>query len=112
MTSQGVRRAKLNMGRRQAFRGCRMLPYMDDFQFFVSSRAQAYAVRDRLTCLLGPLGPADPPTRANVRFNLRELHDVLRTKDSWSERVKMTHQLRRDLEWWVAVPNHSNGRSI
>eukprot|EP00873_Tetraselmis_striata_P000020 jgi/Tetstr1/420284/TSEL_001033.t1 len=24
----------------------------------------------------------------------------------------MTHQLRRDLEWWVAVPNHSNGRSI
>eukprot|EP00873_Tetraselmis_striata_P025550 jgi/Tetstr1/445814/TSEL_033455.t1 len=24
----------------------------------------------------------------------------------------MTRQFRRDLEWWVAVPNHSNGRSI
>eukprot|EP00873_Tetraselmis_striata_P018313 jgi/Tetstr1/438577/TSEL_027128.t1 len=43
---------------------------------------------------------------------LRELHDVLRTKDSWSGLVKMTHQLRRDLERWVAVPSHSNGRSI
>eukprot|EP00873_Tetraselmis_striata_P038840 jgi/Tetstr1/459104/TSEL_004554.t1 len=43
---------------------------------------------------------------------LRELHDVLRTKDSWSGRVKMTHQLRRDLEWWGAVPNLSSGRSI
>eukprot|EP00873_Tetraselmis_striata_P022075 jgi/Tetstr1/442339/TSEL_030479.t1 len=40
------------------------------------------------------------------------MHDVLRTKDSWSGRVKMTRQLRRDLEWWVAVPNHNNGRSI
>eukprot|EP00873_Tetraselmis_striata_P005325 jgi/Tetstr1/425589/TSEL_016010.t1 len=47
-----------------------------------------------------------------VRFNPRELHDVLRIKDSWSGRVKITHQLRRDLEWWVAIPNHSNGRSI
>eukprot|EP00873_Tetraselmis_striata_P020172 jgi/Tetstr1/440436/TSEL_028769.t1 len=24
----------------------------------------------------------------------------------------MTHQLRRELEWWLAVPSHSNGRSI
>eukprot|EP00873_Tetraselmis_striata_P042761 jgi/Tetstr1/463025/TSEL_007963.t1 len=49
-----------------------------------------------------------------ARFYLRELHDVLRTKDSWSGRVKMTHQLiRHDLEWWVAVPpNHSNNRSV
>eukprot|EP00873_Tetraselmis_striata_P045019 jgi/Tetstr1/465283/TSEL_009984.t1 len=73
------------------FRGRRMLPYMDDLLFFASIRAQAYA-------------PA--------WFYLRELHDVLRTKNSWSGRVKMTHQLRRNLEWWVAVPNHSNGRSI
>eukprot|EP00873_Tetraselmis_striata_P034560 jgi/Tetstr1/454824/TSEL_041704.t1 len=40
VTSQGVRRAKLSIGRRQAlrsnFRGCRMLPYMDDFLFFAS----------------------------------------------------------------------------
>eukprot|EP00873_Tetraselmis_striata_P025409 jgi/Tetstr1/445673/TSEL_003478.t1 len=39
-----------------------------------------------------------------ARFYLREMHDVLRTKDSLSGRVKMTHQLMRDLEWWVAVP--------
>eukprot|EP00873_Tetraselmis_striata_P019723 jgi/Tetstr1/439987/TSEL_028348.t1 len=36
------------MGRRQAlrnhFRGCRMLPCMDAFPFFASSRAKAYAV--------------------------------------------------------------------
>eukprot|EP00873_Tetraselmis_striata_P021831 jgi/Tetstr1/442095/TSEL_030254.t1 len=44
---------------------------------------------------------------------MREPHDVLRTKDSWSGRVKMTHeQLLRNLEWWMVVPNHSNGRSI
>eukprot|EP00873_Tetraselmis_striata_P019085 jgi/Tetstr1/439349/TSEL_027787.t1 len=24
----------------------------------------------------------------------------------------MTHQLRRNLEWWTTVPNHNNGRSI
>eukprot|EP00873_Tetraselmis_striata_P015296 jgi/Tetstr1/435560/TSEL_024463.t1 len=33
--------------------------------------------------------------------------------DSWSGRVKMTRQLRRDLECMaVTVPNHSNGCSI
>eukprot|EP00873_Tetraselmis_striata_P033315 jgi/Tetstr1/453579/TSEL_040547.t1 len=47
-----------------------------------------------------------------ARFYFRELHDVPRTKDSWSGRVKRTHQLRRDQEWWVAVPGHNNGRSI
>jgi hypothetical protein len=27
-------------------------------------------------------------------------------------RVRLTHQLRRDLEWWRAVPTQNNGRSI
>eukprot|EP00873_Tetraselmis_striata_P017522 jgi/Tetstr1/437786/TSEL_026440.t1 len=44
VTSEGVRRAKLSMGQRHALRshflGCRVLPYMDDFRFFASSRAQ------------------------------------------------------------------------
>eukprot|EP00873_Tetraselmis_striata_P017017 jgi/Tetstr1/437281/TSEL_026010.t1 len=69
VTSQGVRRAKLSMGRRQAlrshFRGCRMLPYMD-FMFFASRR--------RAQFLFLAIKPA--------RFYLRKLHDVLRTKDS------------------------------
>eukprot|EP00873_Tetraselmis_striata_P015858 jgi/Tetstr1/436122/TSEL_024969.t1 len=47
-----------------------------------------------------------------ARFHLREMHDMVRTKDSWSGRVNTTHRLRRDLEWWVAVPNHGNGCSI
>eukprot|EP00873_Tetraselmis_striata_P033007 jgi/Tetstr1/453271/TSEL_003953.t1 len=46
-----------------------------------------------------------------ARFYLRELHDVLRTKDSWSGRVKMTHQLPHDLEFsgygWGAVLNET-----
>eukprot|EP00873_Tetraselmis_striata_P005697 jgi/Tetstr1/425961/TSEL_016311.t1 len=67
VTSQGMRRAKLSMGRRQAmrshFRGCRMLPYMDAFLFFASSRAQAYAVRDCLTSLLGRLGLSRHPDK-------------------------------------------------
>eukprot|EP00873_Tetraselmis_striata_P020626 jgi/Tetstr1/440890/TSEL_029162.t1 len=104
LTSQGVRRAKLNMGRRQAprshFRGCRMLPYMDEFMFFAFSRAHADDVRDRLTSLLGKLSHSMHPDTG------------LWEPDSRSGRVKMTHQLRHDLEWWVAVPNHNNGRSI
>eukprot|EP00873_Tetraselmis_striata_P044139 jgi/Tetstr1/464403/TSEL_009196.t1 len=48
-----------------------------------------------------------------ARFYLRELHyDVLLTKDSWSGRVKMTHLLRRVLEWLAAILGHINGRSI
>eukprot|EP00873_Tetraselmis_striata_P021888 jgi/Tetstr1/442152/TSEL_030304.t1 len=47
-----------------------------------------------------------------ARLILRGLHDVPRTKDSWSGRIKMTHPLRYDLEWWVAVHGHSNGSCI
>eukprot|EP00873_Tetraselmis_striata_P043404 jgi/Tetstr1/463668/TSEL_008529.t1 len=111
------------MKRRQALRnhfcGCRMLPYMDDFSLFASSWVQAYAVCDRLTSLLGRLARV-PTCLAQfmflafkpAQFDLRELHDVLRTRDSWSGRVRMTHQLRRNLKWSLAVPNHSNGHSI
>eukprot|EP00873_Tetraselmis_striata_P020630 jgi/Tetstr1/440894/TSEL_029166.t1 len=38
---------------------------------------------------------------APARFYLREPHDVLKTRDSWSGRVKLTRQLERDLQWWV-----------
>eukprot|EP00873_Tetraselmis_striata_P009838 jgi/Tetstr1/430102/TSEL_001961.t1 len=44
------------------------------------------------------------------RFYLRELHDVVGSK--WGGRVRMTHQLRRDLQWWTAVPTQANGRPI
>eukprot|EP00873_Tetraselmis_striata_P011325 jgi/Tetstr1/431589/TSEL_021120.t1 len=103
--------------------------------FFASSQAQAYIVHERLTSLLAlgfirrdkrdmrwlPVRElAFLTERAQfvflaikaARFYQRELHDVLRTKDAWSGRVNMTHWLRRDLEWWAAVPNHNNRRSI
>eukprot|EP00873_Tetraselmis_striata_P042594 jgi/Tetstr1/462858/TSEL_007807.t1 len=38
---------------------------------------------------------------APARFFLRELHCVLATRQCWGGRVKMTNQLRRDLEWWT-----------
>eukprot|EP00873_Tetraselmis_striata_P038096 jgi/Tetstr1/458360/TSEL_044799.t1 len=45
-----------------------------------------------------------------ARFYLRELHDMVCSK--WGGRVRMTHLLRRDLQWWTAVPTHANGRPI
>eukprot|EP00873_Tetraselmis_striata_P044598 jgi/Tetstr1/464862/TSEL_009600.t1 len=45
-----------------------------------------------------------------ARFYLRELHDVVGSK--WGGRVCVTHQLRRDLQWWTAVPTQANGRPI
>eukprot|EP00873_Tetraselmis_striata_P034851 jgi/Tetstr1/455115/TSEL_041967.t1 len=45
-----------------------------------------------------------------ARLYLRELHDVVGSK--WGGRVRMTHQLRRDLQWWTAVPTQANGRPI
>lgn len=47
-----------------------------------------------------------------ARFYLRELHNVIATKTSWNGYVKITKQLRRDLEWWRSVPREQNGRPI
>eukprot|EP00873_Tetraselmis_striata_P004795 jgi/Tetstr1/425059/TSEL_015523.t1 len=47
-----------------------------------------------------------------ARFFLRDLHCVLATRQGWGGRVKMTNQLRRELEWWTQVPAHHNGRSM
>ena len=47
-----------------------------------------------------------------ARFYLRELHNVMSTKDSWAGYVRVTRQLKRDLEWWRNVPQASNGRPI
>ena len=49
---------------------------------------------------------------APARFYLRELHNVVATKSSWSGRVKLTKQLIRDLGWWRGVPQEANGRPI
>eukprot|EP00873_Tetraselmis_striata_P016125 jgi/Tetstr1/436389/TSEL_025221.t1 len=54
---------------RRHFRGCRMLIYMDDFMFFASSRAHAYAVRYRITSLLGKLGLDIPIKASGSRCN-------------------------------------------
>jgi hypothetical protein len=47
-----------------------------------------------------------------ARFYLRELHNVLSTKECWGARVKLTNQLRRDLLWWRDVPEQQNSRLI
>jgi hypothetical protein len=45
-----------------------------------------------------------------ARFFLRELHSVL--GDKWGGQVRLTPQLRRDLQWWTHVPSHANGKKI
>lgn len=47
-----------------------------------------------------------------ARFYLRELHNVASTKVSWNSHVKITHQLKRDLEWWRTIPSRQNGRPM
>eukprot|EP00873_Tetraselmis_striata_P018116 jgi/Tetstr1/438380/TSEL_026946.t1 len=47
-----------------------------------------------------------------ARFFLRELQCVLATRQGWGGRVKMTNQLRRDLEWSTHVLAQHNGRSM
>eukprot|EP00873_Tetraselmis_striata_P045690 jgi/Tetstr1/465954/TSEL_000917.t1 len=46
-----------------------------------------------------------------ARFYMRELHDVV-VGSKWGGRVRMTHQLRRNMQWWTAVPTRSNGHAI
>ena len=43
---------------------------------------------------------------------LRELHDVVKSANNWSSTVKVSCQLKRDLEWWTRVPKHHNGAPI
>jgi hypothetical protein len=45
-----------------------------------------------------------------ARFFLHELHSVVGEK--WGGLVRLTPQLRRDLQWWREVPIQSNGEPI
>eukprot|EP00873_Tetraselmis_striata_P035598 jgi/Tetstr1/455862/TSEL_042651.t1 len=47
---------------------------------------------------------------ARFFMGTRELHSVV--GDRWGVRVRMTPQLRRDLQWWTSVPSQSNGKPI
>ena len=47
-----------------------------------------------------------------VRFYLRELHDVVSAAKSWSGTVRLSKQLKRNLEWWRKVPEKHNGATI
>jgi hypothetical protein len=49
---------------------------------------------------------------APARFFLRELQCIVATRQGWGGRVRMTHQLKRDLEWWRTVPDQHNGRFV
>eukprot|EP00873_Tetraselmis_striata_P033451 jgi/Tetstr1/453715/TSEL_040671.t1 len=45
-----------------------------------------------------------------ARFFMQELHSVVGHR--CGGRVRMTPQLRCDLQWWTSVPNQSNGKPI
>ena len=45
-------------------------------------------------------------------FFLRELHDVVNSAKCWSMTVRVTPQLKRDIEWWTHVPDFKNGAPI
>ena len=47
-----------------------------------------------------------------ARFYLQELHDVVKSAESWRMTVRVTKQLKRDLEWWQKVPDKHNGSPI
>ena len=47
-----------------------------------------------------------------ARFYLRELHDVVKSSESWTGTVRVTKQLKRDLKWWQQVPDKHNGSPI
>ena len=47
-----------------------------------------------------------------AKFYLREAHDVVGSATSWSGTVKISKQLKRDLEWWTQVPSRHNGAPI
>ena len=47
-----------------------------------------------------------------ARFFLQELHDVAKSAKRWSGTVRVTPQLKRDLEWWTHVPGCKNGAPI
>jgi hypothetical protein len=49
---------------------------------------------------------------APARLFSRERHDVLATRRGWGGRGRLTHQLRRDLEWCDRDPTQNNCRSI
>eukprot|EP00873_Tetraselmis_striata_P046349 jgi/Tetstr1/466613/TSEL_011101.t1 len=83
--------------------GLRMLPYMDDFLFLARTQAEAIRQRDYVERHLSDFGLLRNPNKgvweptqklvhlgcqfvylaiAPARFSLRELHDVLKTRDS------------------------------
>ncbi len=45
-------------------------------------------------------------------FYLRELHDIVKSDASWSGTVRISKQLKRDLEWWKSVPKKHNRSPI
>ena len=76
-----------------------------------AARGRRWVPAKQLASLAGKcqfLYLAIPP----ARYYLRELHEVIATKSSWSAQVRVSNQLRRDLVWWTAVPSQHNRRPI
>ena len=47
-----------------------------------------------------------------AKFFLRELHDIVSSAKFWTGIVRLTCQLKRDLEWWRVVQSKHSGAPI
>ena len=47
-----------------------------------------------------------------ARFYLRELHNIIASRKSWSSMERLTTQAYKDLSWWAHLPLKWNGRQI
>eukprot|EP00873_Tetraselmis_striata_P033011 jgi/Tetstr1/453275/TSEL_003957.t1 len=75
-----------------------------------SASGMFYAPADKLIMLSRQATRRIGRATRNAKFFLGELHTVV--GDRWGGHVRMTPQLRRDLQWWTSVPSQSNGKPI
>eukprot|EP00873_Tetraselmis_striata_P008808 jgi/Tetstr1/429072/TSEL_019036.t1 len=106
------------------WRGARILPYVDDFLHFADTEAAAaVGVRARQQRVLDALGPerhAEKGSREPAQFGLHLGINI----DSatgvvfYAPEAKLlkpashAKQLRRDMQWWTAVPTQANRKPI
>eukprot|EP00873_Tetraselmis_striata_P023178 jgi/Tetstr1/443442/TSEL_031453.t1 len=115
--------------------GARILPYVDDFFLFASSEPEALELRQRVADLLDSLGLQRNPAKGlwePVQYGQHLGVDIdtatgyfyapvdkrasaCGSSMTWwapSGAAECGTPVRRDLQWWTAVPTQPNGRPI